>query len=104
MLLDTKLPPMAPAASYELAGSHSRYFFMRSSVYTAGSGEVEIPRLPFHIRRFVPDTLQAEVLHQPDRRPRIEIGHMLAAQRNDEIAESPLIGGYQRTAVPRADP
>ena len=39
MFFETNEPPMAPAASYELAGSHSRYFFMGSSVYTAGSGE-----------------------------------------------------------------
>ncbi len=39
MLGDTKLPPIDAVPSYPLAGSHSRYFFIRSPVNTAGSGE-----------------------------------------------------------------
>ena len=39
MLDEAKLPPIDAFASYESAGSHCRYDFIFSPVYTAGSGD-----------------------------------------------------------------
>ena len=39
MSSETKLPPIDADPSYPVAGSHSRYAFMLSPEYTAGSGE-----------------------------------------------------------------
>ena len=39
MSSEVRLPPSEPVASYQSAGSHSRYAFIASPVNTAGSGQ-----------------------------------------------------------------
>src|SRR6185503_6785812 len=65
----------------------------------AGCRDVEISGLALHVRRFLTDAIKTKVLDQPDWPARIEVCHMLATKRHDELTETILIGFDQPPPV-----
>ena len=49
--------------------------------------DIEFTRFTLHVSRFLTDSLQTKVFDQPDRPARVEVGHVLAPQWHNEIAE-----------------
>ena len=60
---------------------------------SAGGGYVEIPSLALHIHRFLTNSIEAQVLNQPNRPSREKVRHMLATQRHDKPRRSSECAG-----------